>query len=120
MTASRSDCSREPADEIPAVAADDDAGDIGDEAAAGSPKLRELLFPRPNMPSTTQTHCSKLPAALRFREAFYTAVKNPSVTFSPHHQFRINEWAIHNNVCALVTFPSSTLSHRETRYTYYV
>ena len=85
MTASRSDCSREPADEIPAVAADDDddAGDIGDEAAACSPKLRELLFPRPNMPSTTQTHCSKLPAALRFREAFYTAVKNPSVTFSP-------------------------------------
>ena len=112
MTASRSDCSREPADEIPAVADDDDddAGDIGDEAAACSPKLRELLFPRPNMPSTTQTHCSKLPAALRFREAFYTAVKNPSVTFSPHHRFRINDWAIHNSVCALVTFPSPLLN----------
>ena len=45
MTASRSDCSRDPADEIPAVADDDD--DMGEEAS--SPKFTEVLFERPNM-----------------------------------------------------------------------
>ena len=45
MTASRSDCSRDPADEIPAVADDDDV--MGEEAS--SPKFTEVLFERPNM-----------------------------------------------------------------------
>ena len=50
MTASRSDCSREPADEIPAVAEDEAGGGvIGEDAAASSPKLMEVLFTRPNM-----------------------------------------------------------------------
>ena len=53
MTASRSDCSRDPADEIPAVA-DDDAG-MGVDEEASSPKLREVLFERPpNMLSTSR------------------------------------------------------------------
>ena len=116
MTASRSDCSKDPADEIPVVAGD--AGDIGE--AASSPRLREVLFTCPNM----STQHSNVPAAvLRLREASYsTSFKNPSLLYplSISDRIRINEWAIHNNVCALVTFPSSTLSHRETRCTYFV
>lgn len=94
MIASRSDCSREPADDIPVV-----AEDAGEEAS--SPRLREVLFTCPNMP----THRSNLPAALRFREAFYT-LRSRILHLFPHHRFRINEWPIlpiHNNLCALVT-----------------
>ena len=47
MTASRSDCRSDPADEIPAVADDDGMGEEDEEAS--SPKLREVLFERPNM-----------------------------------------------------------------------
>ena len=46
MTASRSDCSSDPADEIPAVA---DDGIREEDEEASSPKLREVLFERPNM-----------------------------------------------------------------------
>ena len=66
MTASRSDCSRDPADEIPAVADDDDMGE-----EASSPKFTEVLFERPNMLSTFAMfepcqHCIRTRAASRF------------------------------------------------------
>ena len=65
MTASRSDCSRDPADEIPAVADDDDMGE-----EASSPKFTEVLFERPNMLFCTvfepRQHCIRTRAASRF------------------------------------------------------